>query len=912
MNKYCGRVHSRHRSSLAAVALTLLARSTLAQGVAVVDSIGEPVPFARITLLAPHEGGGVLDRLMPPIADERTDKLGRSDVRVPARAGTLLVVDHPQFIPHVERSPKQGLARVVLQSGQSWAGRIAGAEREIEHGRVCATWQTDLEPAHSRSWRRCAELGRDGDFTLLGVPTRQAVLVEARADGLVPGKTYAKAGEAFEIRLRRGLMVRGRVFDRVSKKPIAEAVARSELGSLAHTDPDGHFELAVSHLPATLEVGARGYQVHRGQIEEGDLEKTFEVMLLATPTMTGRLLDEDGKPLLHALLWIEQGDEAVGTLRGRQRSVDLREDGSFTAGLERPGTYRLRITTRANHRTQHIPAFSVVDGENVDIGTHVLTGGAGVEGVARSTHDGAPVAGISVELLPVGPQLLQALRDRQRANAVSDDEGRFSAFGLEAGRYELRIRHDDFATQVRSLTVGRDQIADLGDVWLDAGARLRGRVVDERGGRQALQVVVLGPDPESMVPLVTTMTDHEGRFTGPALGRDRYRVRVRSGQPLLTTEFDLVKEGSGVELVVAPRALHGLVTEHGNPVAGGTIMVQPAFDPDAVRGKMILRMSGGEQPFGYGLQQPPQIGSVEADGTFAFAEVPGQPVRATYIADGGRRAVRYLGVPEHEDQPVRFEIAGASVHGRTLDAETGDDVRASIRLLDGLGVEVAHLDCDNSFQIDQLAPGRYLARAFAEGYAPSTASFDLADSNVEIALNLEPAAASTLVVRLERWDGSPVAGAPVTLLEPSGVVAAALPTNLDGRRVLSHLAAGEYALVWSDSISGTGAITVTLRAGELTTVEHTLPSGSRITLSCGAVTCRNAAIGLRLITPDGFDLAPFLPGLDAVSSFAADGRLGLGALSPGNYQVHVVLGTGDSADRTFEVGEGRTQMVSVF
>lgn len=131
-------------------------------------------------------------------------------------------------------------------------------------------------------------------------------------------------------------------------------------GGFATTDDDGRYSFA-SVLPGAVHMSAGKGQVvtiyRTVQVADGqDLAVDFTIP--ASPTISGRVLDENDQPLVDAFVWMIQSQYVSGALRRAHIGPKITaEDGSFTFddGLEAGRAYYLLVD-------RDVPA-EIVDGE---------------------------------------------------------------------------------------------------------------------------------------------------------------------------------------------------------------------------------------------------------------------------------------------------------------------------------------------------------------------------------------------------------------------------------------------------------------------------------------------------------------------------------------------------------------------
>jgi hypothetical protein len=239
-----------------------------------------------------------------------------------------------------------------------------------------------------------------------------------------------------------------------------------------------------------------------------------------------------------------------------------------------------------------------------------------------------------------------------------------------------------------------------------------------------------------------------------------------------------------------------------------------------------------------------------------------------------------------------------------------------LRLVADGGRTIARTEsgADGGFLFDDVEPGSYLLEARADGFTTaarrSVEVGALPASPVEV--SLERGGDGSLAVRLQHADGSPLASVPLTVLDAGGSMYAALATDGAGRRRFDDLPGGDYRLVWTDPVAGTG-ISPPLHVGdgEVVRFEETLPQGGAVEVTCDLARCAGAALDhLAVYARGGVEIAPFLSGTAVAARFSDDGRLTLGRLSPGDYLLRVWVG-GVALDQPLRVSARQPQVVAL-
>ena len=396
--------------------------------------------------------------------------------------------------------------------------------------------------------------------------------------------------------------VRGRVFDAVSKKPVASARVSYRRVSFsapvptvtAETDADGRFLLRLGEFrEGWVEVERESFLAGRRFLEQRDVgdegraeDYDFALYRLADcGRITGRVASSDAAELVAAkLLYGEVDDPSRKPEDGSVwlRSFDIARDGSFDLTPLRPGRYRLEASAKG-YDNASVASLSVGRAQVVDAGRLVLK---------RSVKSQAPPAAY----------LFGRVLDARGKGIAEASVVCAGVTGLEAaesasdGRYELRLPPGK-SRQIRFEIEGEAGFSFVRA--FEAGERVRfdyrvpatehwiaGRVVDEGVAVAGLSVEVLQrvPGPaksKSGSRSRSAQTDERGRFRvdGLAEGVADVHLEWYSGaayRDLLVRSLALDRE----HVLRFPRPkqveIHGVVRRRDGSAVGG-VLIAPAF-----------------------------------------------------------------------------------------------------------------------------------------------------------------------------------------------------------------------------------------------------------------------------------------------------------------------------------------------
>lgn len=926
------------RRALPLVVALLIGTATAARAgeIEIVDAEGGPVAGARLEVWAVPASGSVLERLDPVVAAGESGADGALALGPLPRARDLtLIVDHPGFAPMVVETRAPLPPRLVLAPGRRLSGRVvfpgspsppgppgpgddyALAASPVSRpralaleGRACATWTTQLGGfGRSHKWRRCAPIAAGGRFEIAGL---EAAATELRVEvpGFLPAtRAVAPTADPVVVALEPGVRLHGKVTD-PGGRPIAGATVRAGADLAAESDDAGAFLLTVRALPVVLTAEAAGYRTAGARVGRAEHGAGIVIALDPGQILTGVLLGDDGAPIAGAVFWAHR--HLGGTRWTTERhEMDL-ADGVFRLSLSDPGLVRVRIQA-AGYREAALPEVAIGPGEEIALGAVVLARGGRVLGTLVDELTGEAVAGATVTLMPRGEQLIQQALRGSLARAISDEEGAFEIVGVESGSYDLGVELAGYAPELREVDLAQDALEDLGTLELGRGVEIAGAVVDRAGrGRPGLEVSFYQGAGEAWTPLAVRRTGAQGELSGLTLSPGSYQVRVRGERLLLSQAVEIAEgaERQEIELVAGGISLVGVVTRDGTPVAGGFLTLTAELDPGLRRGVVLLNTGGAldSSQSRFNTAESELMAEVGADGMFHVEDVPAGQLRARYYGLDGGEAMRRLAVPDQAEARVVVEIGGVDLAGVVRDGTSGDGVPAAVRLFWSSGQPAASAvaDAEGRFDLPGQEPGTYRLEAAAPGYAPRVLEdLRVTSGAPPIVVDLEPGATGTLAVALERADGSPLARVLFTVLDAQGTMVRSLLSEWDGTKVFEDLAAGEYVVVWSDSLAGTGASPpLALTPGETTTFRSSVAPASAVVLRCDPSLCGGQGLQqLQVVAPAGVEITPYLAGIHVGMRFSEAGDLVLGRLSPGHYLLRAASG-GTMIEALIEVDGG--------
>lgn len=815
----------------------------------VLGADGQPVADASVTVIQPSRAG--LSPVDAFLVRSETAESGVVEGSVPRLHGLTVIVDDPAHLPFVavyaNRPPPE---MIRLQPGRTAKGvvREAGGGRAVAGASVCASWRDPGLPDWFGTLRRCTDSGERGAFELPGLAAGN-LQATAEAPGFeTDARTIEQGRRASRVEFE--LVASEQSVDEASPAPTSAGAVRVELVGVAG-EPIRNFTMRTNG------VGRMAGSSHGVEDAEG--------------------------PVVVPIRASFAGDAAV--------------DLSFRA---------------ENYLESPLVRVVPIPGGEIELGLIALEAGAVVQGRLFDAVGAEPAAGCVVELLYPGPGAIAALMMSQRHLTVSDADGRYLLGGLGAGRYHLRLQCPGTPVTDRLVVLGRGELADQGESWLDSGRRVAVRV----RGLDAGMARLLDRFREIESPIVETALRSSSEAGAGRSGDEDstvqaeflavpglYRLEIvdGAGRVRVSQEIGIDEGPADVQTVgvsLATRSIRSVLALDGRPVTGGNVAFGSVFEPSRSTFKIQLssqRRGGAQQSRMLGVGSPPVRATVGADGSFEVDGVADDLLWMTwYAADGS-----YVGRLWPADPVPRMDLTGVRVTGSLLDVN-GTPVGGQVSLIGDLSRVVAFAEAgdDGRFVLPPASPGNYRLKA-AAGVSPSraregrsslagTAVQDLVittEPPVHQVLRVEEAEPGVLEVELRRADGSPAGGIWLNFVNAAGDVVGGGLASAGGQRT-RNVPTGEVNVVWNDAAACAGGVGLNVEANRTAALRESLPVGRLLELRCPAADCAGEPLSfLSVTTESGAEIASHLTGAGEAVRFSESGRLGLGCVTPGSYDV---------------------------
>ena len=785
---------------------------------------------------------------------------------------------------------------------------------------------------------RRAQTAADGTCVLTGLAAERS-RVEASARGFTTWSTVLdlQAGETpqtLQITLDEGGVVEGVVLA-PDGKPLAGARVAHQPSVDVPMFGDMSSQLGSDHLALVAQDGspsdAKGHFRLTGLADDGEFlvvaahadyavgiargvrmgARDVQITLQPLGSLRGRVTAPEGEPPLGAFtVAVLRTAFLVMRTPVRQRVFAGTPDGTFTIERLAPGSYTLQVSAEGHSDVQK--DIEIKAGE-LDVGELQLPRAATITGTVQD-EDGKPIAMALVRRRQgaLADNPMMAMFGGGSLQARSDAQGHFRLTPMAPGRLQLLASAEGYASgrsERLQLTAGQE----LGDVviTLGHGGSIHGKLIVGPGqaqdefllmaqeqGTQASQMATIGTD--------GTFTFHNldpGQYTVQAMPQDLMRG-LGQGQ----SDW---KPGQAMKFGdMFQKITEHVVSQRCAVRAGETSEVTLDASEVAVGMRWTLRVELGGKPLREGLVEATSL----ADGRVRIAVLQdGEAVFGGMHAGMQRLQVRSgltmapVGQPQELELPsgrdtFRSSLAlpAGDLHGRVVDATTGEPLRAAlVRLLhdgkreqdDALGMALT--DGAGQFRFSGLADGSYSLIAtegmFATNSSASRRSgiaVTSGQAGEPIELRAQPAATASVLVTTN--SGTPIAGATVLCVDaeghPLGTFGLAT-SGPDGRAWFGGMPRGTARVVGrAPGLAPAASALQELGPDHAVEFQLTLTSGTRTMLQAFD-RAGQPLVGAQLTAR--CDGGPWLPALVLVERLRSDGGFDLGRLGRGAWEFRV-------------------------
>jgi large repetitive protein len=624
-------------------------------------------------------------------------------------------------------------------------GRITGHARDAQSGLPLSDFQVAFEPdraggaAAFRMVRSAARVqgggagqpvnvhSEDGAFTLDDVPAG-TWSVAVTADGYQPARTggvvveEGAVADNVEVKVTRGVVVKGHVTDAQTGAPIANAAVEfaqsgtppgpamllgESAGAELTTDADGRFE-ADDLAPGThtVRVTHPDYTDASQSVEVTADGAAVEIQMTQGGVIAGTVASGSGQPVAGANVTLAQAGAGVpgfgglGALGGGQSTV-TDGSGGFRFDHLSPGRYTLGAALRSSTST---PLDVVLQaGQPQDNLVLQLMVGSTIQGT---------VSGLPPETL-TGTTVTAAGTEGYAQSTRVGGDSTFEFDNVPAGVVTLRGTATDATGSTRSVTkqvtASDDQPVLATQLVFDQGFTLTGTVT--QGGQPVPGAMVFAALQGGGGRQASAQTDEGGSYTLAGLQDGTYSVNAISGLAggLASKRTTItVTSDQTLDIAFPGGKIAGQVVDADSkaPLPDASVTVA-AQDPNATAGI-------GMRP-----------ATTDSNGQFSFSNLDEGPYTLNASKPDYQLAQRSVTATDQGTDGLVVELSrGAGIGIQVIDAIYGVPLRGvMVRVLDGQGSSVygpasIALDSSGQGEIPSLPPGGYTVIADASGYAP--------------------------------------------------------------------------------------------------------------------------------------------------------------------------------------------------
>jgi hypothetical protein len=677
----------------------------------------------------------------------------------------------------------------------------------------------------------------------LALRERRPHTVRVEAPGLAAVRLEkVQPGTPVAVTLAKGAWIEGTVRDGGSGAPMGRVVveAREDRPGVyaawdadagvvrAESDARGRFRLdGLAAGLHSVTARARGFaSARRGAVRTGS---RADLYLFPGSALVGTVHDAESQPVAKALVRAETESIPIRFSEPPLATTDAA--GRFELAGLNAGRYKL-VVRAPEFALGLLPGLTVEAGTDTEVNV-VLHRGAAVSGRLVGPNE-QPVAGrVGVQEID-GAAVPWNAGDLLTTEAGTD--GRFQLPALPPGSHTLVITAPGHATQRVPVDVGAGGVpVDVGDVLLETGLAIRGRVRD-RAGLPVADAQINGfARGAGFGNMVNGTTEADGSFVLAGLTTGAYRLTVRA--PGYGEQSKSVEAGgeSTVEFVLdAAGAVTGVaVDEAGRPVDSFRVTARP------------VREEGG-------MRFPPRGELVaDAEGRFRLEDL----AEASYVVvvsapDRADGVVSNVKVPSGGTVDVgRVRLgAGGTVRGTVTDA-SGTPVMAATVTIIGPGREFLGpgggevlSDAGGTFELRGVPSGIVQVSAQHPQYAEGRVSVEVDPVKGPAETRIALSQGGRVEGSVRRRDGTGIPGVMVQVVALQPGTFASFPgdemvhTSADGTFSVDHLPAGRVnvmLMVGSGGRYQSGpSKDVEVRDGEVVVADFV----SRETLVSGRVT----------------------------------------------------------------------------
>jgi hypothetical protein len=467
----------------------------------------------------------------------------------------------------------------------------------------------------------------------------------------------------------------------------------------------------------------------------------YALKLEAGAFVGGRVVDDTGRPLAGApveVVAMPSDDLPEGL------SAD--EQGRFLIGPFPPGRYQV-VARSPDHvllespevrlRADATPQIElrlaraarltgrVLDEHGVPMSGVPVTAVALSEGRAPTADELTVLAGaLPLAAEAAGLPARAIMKQGNIRTGTTDSQGRFVLDEMPPGRARLEIVHPELLPMRREpilLTPGERK--EIGDLTIQAGALLNGRVLDENG--QPVEAARIEARPRGKGPPARVATDRDGRFVLRVAPGDYSLIAVASARaPQSVFALHAAPGGSDPPLELrlprADGAVEGEVHDRAGKAVRGVSVVAltiPALVPAVTSGSLWRPRSSSE----LGMPSAGLVLATAATDTLGRFKLRGLP-RGLVVLEVRHPEWSPVAMVAQVNERARLQLARAGgLDGEIREKSTGAFIaRYEIEAIGPEGRRPERIERQGAgFSIMNIQPGRWTLKVTSPGFAPA-------------------------------------------------------------------------------------------------------------------------------------------------------------------------------------------------
>jgi Carboxypeptidase regulatory-like domain len=728
--------------------------------------------------------GAVVSRLKEKEFEDAgtTGADGFCDVALPDDGWHMIAARHGDFVQGREwvRASQKDREITLLRGPPLVVLVVDPRGRPVAGAAVKVSWERTHGAAGVWRWSSGEELGEfrtgeDGKALVGAVPPATILVSVDHPPHAIHASRFDVTGDGpveHVVTLDAGGILLGRVVGPSGEGvPGATVKCRELARPVATSGPSGEFRLeGVAPGSVSLVASAEGFgpgffggALGWGQpvpipLKSGETVSGLEIVLSKPVFVTGRIVDDQGKPVKDVVVW---------TSIQRGYSVDPQtksdEEGRFRSG---PHSVREKGQVWAWFNA---PAYSIDQktgiaepGKDVDLGEIKATPRAIVKGILVD-EAGASVAGtVSLRSGAYGGDTF--------GPTPSKPDGTFEITGVGPGKVTLTATRDD-EPKLRSRPVDVEtvsgQTVEGVEIVLLAAKPIRGRVITPDGGPRPGALVGIRPAAGGALA-ENAWTDKEGKFAFADLAEGEYEVGlVGSGSVWVQDdEKGFLDQPAPVKASAGREDLEFIF-----PIKGGIITGKVVAKKD---GRPLKEFEATFLRYKLFIPSDTEFESYkDPNGEFRFeADEPGTwQVDISAPGYAAHRTDRFsLGAGEVKDVGTIKLGPGGTIAGRVLDAQQRPVSYARVNILNDklqTNEDEPYTDGDGRFEVPGVSPGTFTVFAVSPrhplGMVRGVAVKEGERTDVQVTF-VEPA---PLTIDVRSASGQPLEGAALDFTFPA-------------------------------------------------------------------------------------------------------------------------------------------------